>query len=173
MKNHPLPLALLLALTLPAAAQSTAPATPSAAWPDHRRVLPERLRRVPVGLSLHHSPNPVYPEPEAPGRFAWKHSTTVVADVADLEIVECGSFIWYDERGWQANIQLSPAQFAELFNCPGGRLRRGQAYVFPKNYRFASAEGLYGGDALWYVLARDQNGQLYKGTGLIETEGKR
>ncbi|RAK65136.1 hypothetical protein DLM85_16485 [Hymenobacter edaphi] len=168
--------ALALALSHPAAAQR--PATPAAAaaptaWTDHTRALPDKLRRVPVGLSLWHTPNPNYPEPDSarPGGYVWKHQTTVRADVADLEIVECGSFIWYSAAGWQPNMRETPAEFAELFGCPDGRLRQGQPYTFARNYRYAdSARRLYGGDALWYILAKDKQGRLYKGMGLIETE---
>ncbi|GAB3837593.1 hypothetical protein [Hymenobacter jeollabukensis] len=171
----PLLPALWLALSHPAAAQSpAAPAAPTA-WTDHTRALPDKLRRVPVGLSLWHTPNPNYPEPDPahPGGYVWKHQTTVRADVADLEIVECGSFIWYSAAGWQPNMRETPAEFAELFGCPGGRLRQGQSYTFARNYRYAdSARRLYGGDALWYILAKDKQGRLYKGMGLIETEAE-
>ena len=60
--------------------------------------------------------------------------------------------------------------FAEKLNCKDGILRKGKTYIFKKNYRFG--DGLYGGDALWYVLAKDKKGKIYKGIGLIETEGK-
>ncbi|GAB2966574.1 hypothetical protein GCM10027048_41420 [Hymenobacter coalescens] len=162
------PLLLLLALPLAAAAQA-----PPSAWSDHSRALPDKLRQVPVGLSLWHTPNPNYPEPDSaqPGRYVWKHRTMVRAEVADLEIVECGSFIWYSAAGWQANMRETPAEFAELFDCPQGQLRQGRTYTFGRNYRYASsARQLYGGDALWYILARDKQGRLYKGFGLIETE---
>lgn len=175
MKTLLLPLALL-ATARPLAAQSTAPpaaaATPPPAWPDRTRALPALLRAVPVGLAMSHDPNPVYPAPDPaqPGVFAWKHTTTVRAEAADLQVVECGSFIWYDATGWRANLHETPAEFAELFECPGGRLRKGRAYTFKRNYRYATADHLYGGDALWYVLAKDAQGRLYKGWALVETE---
>ena len=160
-------LLILLLFAAPVAAQ-TAPA-----WSDHSRVLPDKLRRVPVGLTLTHAPNPVYPAPDSaqPGGYRWHHTTTVRSDVGDLTIVECGSYIWYSAAGWQANLHYTPAEFAELFGCAAARLRAGQAYTFARNDRTTySAKGLYGGDALWYILARDARGQLYKGLGLIETE---
>ncbi|AII53055.1 hypothetical protein [Hymenobacter sp. APR13] len=166
-------LLLLLALAAPIApllAQSTPPAT---AWTDHTRVLPDKLRQVPVGVTLWHTPNPNYPEPnpDKPGAYVWKHSTMLRSEVGELEVVECGSFIWYDETGWKQNMVETPAQFAEIFQCPGGRLQPGRTYIFAKNYRYAdSARQLYGGDALWYILARDKAGKLYKGLGLLETE---
>ena len=163
-----------LALLLPAA--PAAAQSPPPAWVDHTRVLPEKLRGIPSGLSLTHSPSPVYPAPDSsqPGHYRWHHTTTVRAEVADLEIVDCGSFIWYSAAGWQTNLRQTPAEFAQLFECPGGQLRRGQAYTFGHNDRLAaSAAQLYPGDALWYVLARDpRTGILYKGIGLVETEAE-
>ena len=169
-------LMLLAALAAPAAlvqAQTT-PATPKA-WTDHSRALPDKLRQVPVGITLWHTPNPVCPEPNPsqPDGYVWKHSTTVRSEVGELEVVECGSFIWYSAEGWKANMRETPAEFTELFNCPGAQLRAGQTYTFEKNYRYAdNAQSLYGGDALWYILAKDKNGKLYKGMGLIETEAQ-
>ncbi|GAA3917899.1 hypothetical protein [Hymenobacter algoricola] len=159
---------LLLALLASLAARA------QTAWTDHSRVLPDKLRRVPVGLTLWHSPNPNYPvpDPDQPGQFRWTHSTMVRNELGEpLQIVECGSFIWYSAAGWQANLQQTPAEFAEQFGCPQGQLRPQATYTFAKNIRYArSAKSLYGGDALWYILARDKAGKLYKGTGLIETE---
>ncbi len=37
-----------------------------------------------------------------------------------------------------------------------------------KNYRYGN--NLFAGDALWFVIAKDKNGKLFKGVGLIETE---
>lgn len=168
--------AALLAGSSGALRAQTAPAaTPptSAAWTDHRRVLPDKLRQLPEGLTLWHSNNPSYPEPDPaqPGQYVWKHDTAVRAEKADLQVVECGSFIWYSEAGWQANRLMNPAEFAAAFNCPGGRLRKGRPYTFANNNRHASnARQLYGGDALWYILAKDANGKLFRGLGLLETE---
>ena len=156
----------------PAAHAQPAPA----AWTDHTRVLPEKLRGIATGLSLTHTPTLVYPQPDPrqPGHYRWHHATTIRAEVADLEIVEAGSFVWYSTDGWQPNLRQTPAQFAALFGCPGGLLRQGRAFTFADNDRTApSADQLYPGDALWYVLARNpRTGQLYKGLGLVETEGQ-
>ncbi|MBC8082006.1 MAG: hypothetical protein H7Z21_02240 [Hymenobacter sp.] len=171
MKTLLLLAALTAAPTAPLLAQA-APAAP-AVWTNHSRILPDKLRQVPVGITLWHSPNPNYPEPNPaqPGGYVWKHSTMVRSEVGELEVVECGSFIWYSAEGWKANLSETPAEFAAFFNCPAARLSTGQTYTFAKNYRYAeSAQRLYAGDALWYVLAKDKNGKLYKGTGLIETE---
>ncbi|MFD2786298.1 hypothetical protein [Hymenobacter rubripertinctus] len=165
---------LLLALLAAAPLALLAQASPPAAWTDHRRALPDKLRQVPVGLTLWHTPNPVYPAPNfaRPGGFVWEHATLIRSEASEpLTVVECGSFIWYSEAGWQANLHQTPAEFADLFHCPGGRLLPGATYTFAHNNRYAdNARQLYGGDALWYILARDPAGKLYKGFGLIETE---
>jgi hypothetical protein len=167
-------LPMLLALALrPALAGAQTAAAPAPAWTDRTRALPDELRRLPVGLTLWHSPGVVHPEPDpaTPGGYVWKHQTKVRAEDADLEIVVCGSYIWYSAEGWQRNLRETPAEFAELFGCPGGRLKKGVTYTFARNYRYASsARQLYGGDALWFIIARDAQGRLYKGYGLIETE---
>lgn len=176
VKKLLLALALLAALALPrpaaAQASSASPTPPPPAWPDHSRLLPAKLRGVPTGLTLTHTPGLVRPQPDAtqPGTYAWKHQTSVRAAGADLQVVECGSFIWYDSTGWHPNLHETPAEFARLFECPGGRLRRGHTYTFRRNYRYATAGHLYGGDALWYVLAQDAQGHLYKGWAVVETE---
>jgi hypothetical protein len=170
MLRYLLPALCVLTLAMPAAQAQT---PPPAAWTDRTRVLPDELRRLPVGLILWHTPNPNYPEPnpDVPGGYVWKHSTAIRAEVGDLQVVSCGSYIWYSAAGWQANLRQTPAEFAKLFNCPGGKLKQGVTYTFARNYRYAaSAKSLYGGDALWFIIAKDAQGRLYKGYGLIETE---
>ncbi|MDZ7934572.1 MAG: hypothetical protein U5M51_06340 [Emticicia sp.] len=144
-------------------------------WTDHTRILPDTLRKVPVGITIYHNPNPNYPvlndmKDEFEGKYVWKHSTFVRSEMEDLEVIAAGSFIWYSEQGWFMNVQYDKTKFAERFDCKDGILRKGKTYIFKKNYRFG--DDLYGGDALWYVLAKDKNGKIYKGIGLIETEGE-
>jgi hypothetical protein len=152
----------------------TSPLFAQKGWTDHSRILPDTLRRVPVDITIYHNPNPNYPvlndtQGEFEGKYVWKHSTFIRSEMEDLEVIVVGSFIWYSEQGWFTNVQYDKAKFAEKFNCKDGILRKGKTYIFKKNYRFGN--GLYGGDALWYVLAKDKNGKIYKGIGLIETEG--
>ena len=142
-------------------------------WSDQTRILPDTLRKVPVAITIYHNPNPNYPilndtKGEYEGKYVWKHSTFVRSEIEDLEVISAGSFIWYSEQGWFKNVQYDKADFEKKFDCKDGILKKGKTYIFRKNYRFG--DGLYGGDALWYVLATDKNGKVYKGIGLIETE---
>jgi hypothetical protein len=138
-------------------------------WTNKNRALPDKLRELPVGVLMWHDPNPCYPV-KINNTYYWKHHTTISATVAGLTVVECGSFIWYNESGWHANMKYSPGEVAEKFNCPAGKLKVGKQYVYLKNWRVG--DQAYGGDALWYIIAKDSNGKLYKGTSLIETENK-
>ena len=144
-------------------------------WTDHTRILPDTLRKVPVAITIYHNPNPNYPvlndtKGEYEGKYVWKHSTFIRSEMEDLKVVSAGSFIWYSQKGWFTNVQYDKKKFTERFNCKDGILKKGKTYIFKKNYRFG--DNLYGGDALWYVLAKDKNGKVYKGIGLIETEGE-
>ncbi|ASU33356.1 hypothetical protein [Mucilaginibacter xinganensis] len=144
-------------------------------WTDHARLLPDRLRNIPAGINIYHSPTPVWPEfnsdtVDFPGKYIWKHSTRIATEAGELEVIAAGSYIWWKDKGWTPNIDLNREDFAKFFNCPGGILKTGKAYTFLKNYRYGDA--LYPGDALWFVLAKDKNGRIYKGIALVETEGQ-
>ena len=144
------------------------------AWTNKSRILPDNLRLIPTTLTLQHSPNPKFPElleeSNNEAKYVWKSSTTVCSTSQDLEIVEAGSFIWFSPDGWKQNMLLSKEDFMDRFNCEGGILKTGVCYTFEKNYRYGNQ--LYGGDALWFVIAKDKQGKLYKGFGIIETEGE-
>ncbi len=137
------------------------------AWTNQNRLLPDKLREIPVGIFISHDPNPCYPV-KIDSLYYWKHSTKVISTEQDLEVVACGSFIWYDKSGWHANMNYSKEEFANAFNCPNGILKSGQTYTYAKNWRVGKQ--VYDGDALWYVLAKDKNGKLFKGSALVETE---
>lgn len=164
IQHHVIGLFLLLMLHSSLLAQET--------WADKSRILPTKLRFIENTLWVYHSPNPNYPTltsaSENQATYVWKHSTTVCSPTQDLEVVEAGSYIWYSPSGWQENMQFTKETFAEKFNCLQGVLKEGMCYTFEKNYRYGNQ--LYGGDALWYVIAKDANGKLYKGFGIIETE---
>jgi hypothetical protein len=164
-----LPRLLLLTVCLMALSAAVSAQTTATGWSNKSRLLPDKLRSLPVGLTLWHTNNPCVPVLVG-DTWQWKHSTMVRAEASDLTLVEAGSFIWYDSTGWHPNMSYDRVAFAKAFGCAGGRLRRGKTYTYLKNWRFG--QQAYGGDALWYIIARDRAGRLYKGYGLIETEGK-
>lgn len=159
----------LFALLFTAFTAVTCLAQAQTGWSDKSRIMPDKLRGIPVGLTLWHTNNPCVPEKDGDS-YVWKHSTMIRAEVGDLAFVEVGSFIWYDATGWHPNMQENAQDFAENFGSADGKLKQGRPFTFAKNWRYGKQ--LYGGDALWYVLARDKAGKLYKGYGIIETEAK-
>ena len=138
-------------------------------WSNKSRLMPDKLRELPVGILMSHDPNPVYPVKEG-DTYYWKHTTSVTAVKETLTVIECGSFIWYDASGWHANMKYTPQEFQKAFECPNAILQPGKTYIYKKNWRLGNQP--YGGDALWYIIATDRNGKLYKGYALIETESK-
>lgn len=143
------------------------------AWTDKSRILPDALRKVPVAISIVHNPNPNYPEPttkedRSKSTYVWRHATSITSLNENLEVIKAGSFIWYSVEGWKKNVEYDRKAFAKRFDCPKGILKKGDVFTFEKNYRFGN--NLYGGDALWYVLAKDKNGKIYKGMAILETE---
>ena len=142
-------------------------------WTDKTRVLPDVLRKVPEALFIKHSPNPNYPEETVPEdrsefKYVWRHSTSVTSPDMELTVKVAGSYIWYNEEGWKKNVYYDKKKFSKQFNCPKGVLKKGVTYTFEKNYRWGNNP--YGGDALWYVIAEDEEGNLYKGLSILETE---
>lgn len=142
-------------------------------WTDQNRILPDKLRNTPTGLLLTHSPNPNYAELnnyDNDYTYKWEHVTCVKPLISGLKVVEIGSFIWIKSKGWITNMQLNPSQFKKRFATKDKELIDQKTYCYEKNIRWGNT--LFDGDALWFVLAKDAQGNLYKGIGIIETEGK-
>ncbi|MGF1925990.1 MAG: hypothetical protein ACQUHE_17580, partial [Bacteroidia bacterium] len=79
-------------------------------WSDRSRILPDQLRNLPTAIRLSHSPTPVYPEVNKdtvnfPGKYVWKHSTSAASFLKHLTVVNAGSYIWINNKGWISNIK--------------------------------------------------------------------
>lgn len=130
------------------------------------RLLPRKLRGIPFGIIAAHTPNPCYAEFEN-GHYVWKHNTTVMTN-EDLQVVEYGSFV-YTSGGWYLRVTYSPKEFDEHYGTTNGLLEKGVVYTDPASWRMS--DSLFAGDAMWFYIAKDKNGKLYKGIAPIETEG--
>ena len=142
------------------------------AWTSKNRILPDKLRGIATALILTHSPNPNYPElnPNKGPKYIWDHTTCIQPMLSNLEIVEVGSFIWTESQGWIQNMNLDARAFKKRFKTKQKLLLQNESYCYEKNIRYGNQ--LFAGDSLWYVLAKDEQGQLFKGIGIIETEGE-
>ncbi len=131
------------------------------------RLFPDKLRYLPNVITAAHFPNPCYATLED-SMYIWKHNITIKTE-EDLQIVEYGSFV-YTENGWYLRITLTPTDFEKSYNCKGGLLKKGIVYVDNGSWR--RSDGLTAGDAMWYFIAKDKNGNLVKGIAPIETEAR-
>ncbi len=131
------------------------------------RLFPEKLRDIPVGITVAHFPNPTYAVLED-SMYIWKHNTSVQAS-EDLQLVEYGSFV-YTKKGWYLRVTMTAEEFATTYNCKNGLLKKG--IIYRDNESWRREKKLTSGDAMWYYIAKDKFGKLVKGTGPIETEGK-
>jgi polyisoprenoid-binding protein YceI len=131
------------------------------------RLLPKKLRFIPFGITANHYPNPCYADFED-GKYVWKHNTTISAN-RDLQIVEYGSFV-YTKKGWYLRVTNDAKFFDEHYGTKDGQLRSGVIYSDPASWR--RSDSLFAGDAMWYYIAKDKSGNLFKGIAPIETEGK-
>lgn len=129
------------------------------------RLLPKKLRYLPFGMIIEHYPNPVYPERENE-EYVWKHNTTVRAN-KDMRIVEYGSFV-YTKKGWYLRVTNDAKFFDEHYGTKNGELKKDSVYTDPLSFR--RGDTVYAGDAMWYYIAVDKEGNKYKGIGPIETE---
>jgi polyisoprenoid-binding protein YceI len=130
------------------------------------RLLPKKLRYIPFAITAAHYPNPCYAEFEN-GKYVWKHNTTVTAN-KNLNIVEYGSFV-YSSKGWYLRVVYTPKDFDEHYGTKNGELKNGVVYSDPSSWRMS--DSLFAGDAMWYYIAKDNAGNLFKGVAPIETEG--
>ena len=135
---------------------------------EPNRLLPEKLRNIDYGIIGSHYPNPTYASFED-GMYVWKHDTSVKSNAEDLEMVEYGSYV-YTDKGWYLRVTYDKKMFVETYNCKNGILKKGKTYIDPTSWR--RSEALISGDAMWFYIAKNKAGKLFKGTALVETEAK-
>ena len=133
--------------------------------------LPEPLNKLSTGIQANHFPSPVYASEDKSQndfKYFWKHNTAVLATSSDIQITECGAYIFYNEQ-WNLRVKYTAKDFAKLFNCPKGKLKQGQVYTFPDNWR--TDNRLFGGWAMWYFIGTNADGEEVCGYAKLETKG--
>lgn len=159
-------LALLLSGCSTTGTEEKQPIQPDTSVSEPGRLLPRKLRYLPFGMVVEHYPNPCYPEKEG-DRYVWKHNTTVRAS-KDMRMIEYGSFV-YTSKGWYLRVTNDTRFFDEHYGTTNGWLKKDSVYADPLSFRYGDT--IYAGDAMWYYIAEDKEGNRYKGIGPIETEG--
>ena len=134
--------------------------------------LPDALQSLPKAIEVNHFPATVYAstDEERPDfSYFWKHNTSVLSSKSDLQIIECGAYIFYNNQ-WNLRVKYDSKQFEDLFNCPKGNMKQGQPYTFVDNWR--TDKRLMGGWAMWYFIGNTASGEKVMGYGKLETAGE-
>jgi hypothetical protein len=119
---------------------------------------------------VEHFPSPVYAstDPDEGNNYIWKHNSSIMSPVVDLQVEEGGAYIFYNDM-WNLRVSYSAKEFSNLFHIPKGRMKAGQVYTFPDNWRYDSS--LIGGWAMWYVIGQTPDGKRVYGVGKLDTVG--
>ena len=134
--------------------------------------LPSRFDGLKADLIVQHFPSPVYASRDKDNKnyeYFWKHTTSVLSPKSDVEVVNCGAYIFYNDQ-WNERVTFGTKEFAKTFNCKNGRLKQGQPYTFPDNWR--TDNRLQGGWAMWWVIGKNATGEMVYGVGKLLTVGE-
>lgn len=143
----------------------------AAQTPEETAPLPTKLAELRPAIQVQHFPSPVLASQDVdqPGFYFWKHNTTIFSPASDIQIVEGGAYIYYNDQ-WNHRITYSKKEFAKLFGVPKGKMKAGEPYTFVENWRKDSR--LYGGWAMWYLIGELPSGERVCGIGKLDTVGE-
>lgn len=133
-------------------------------------MLPTKFDSISEGLQLVHFPDPVLASQDSdrPDIFLWKHNSTIFSPTQNVEIIEGGAYIFYNNQ-WNLRVRYDKSEFASLFQVPEAVMKAGQPYTFIDNWRTDTR--LFGGWAMWYVIGLRSDGETVYGVGKLETVG--
>ncbi len=133
----------------------------------------EELESLPEGLSVSHTPDPVFYTSFIPSLSGvqWKHSTTVSSLVGPVTILEFGYFVarkgrWEFPYGVEVPYTYNSSDFAKKYDCPGSELQLGESYTDTKNRSVIDCvpEQL----VKWYFIGLDAKGNRVKGEASVK-----
>lgn len=131
--------------------------------------MPSELEKIPNGIEIGHNPqtvSAVYNEKDS--MYYWFYKTSVKPVKEDIEITEFGAYSWvYDH--WEFSTvtgkPFEPKDFAEWYKCENSKMKKGKEYSDIDNWN--RLRELQSGKALWYYIGKNSNGELFKGTAII------
>lgn len=133
--------------------------------------LPEKFADLEPMITVDHFPSPVLAstDPNEPGTYFWKHTTTVFSPSSNIQIEEGGAYIFYNNQ-WNLRVSYTSKEFSKFFNIPKAMMKAGEPYSFVENWRRDTR--LYGGWAMWYVIGKTEDGKRVYGIGKLDTVGE-
>lgn len=138
---------------------------------DELNGLPDKFEGLREAITVSHFPSPVKAslDPDEPGTYFWKHTTSLLSPDSDIEIIEGGAYIFYSGQ-WNLRVAMKPKEFSKYFDIHKSTMKAGQPYTFKDNWRRDSQ--LRGGWAMWYVIGTDETGTKVFGRAILDTQGE-
>ncbi|MBY0549256.1 MAG: hypothetical protein K2W95_18420 [Candidatus Obscuribacterales bacterium] len=126
----------------------------------------EQLARIPIGLRVEHSPNPVKPQKggSSGNAYTWTFKTSVSALKQRVRITEFYGCSKIDDKWVPSNFTgkaFSNKDFAEWYSCPNGLLQPGKTYSDPNNW--SGNDTGKGSKSLWVFVGTTPEGKKVRG----------
>lgn len=131
-------------------------------------LVPEPLQELPVEIIVNNFPVSIdaYYLNE---KYYWKHTTAVLSLNSDMQIIEYGAYLFYNDT-WNLRRSYPLRALKKWFGIKNSTIMQGQPYTWPDNWRIDS--GLYEGYAMWYFIALNADGEKVCGYQKIYTSDK-
>ncbi len=133
--------------------------------------MPQKLKDISDGIIVKHTPDTVYAEKTGKDTviYYWNFVTIVKPMTQDLEIVEFGVYSWIGGMWVPNTITGKPftnKDFREWYKCKKGKMKFGKEYSDKSNW--ARNPLLQKSKDLWYYIGMSKDGNIYKGTAMID-----
>lgn len=133
--------------------------------------VPAKLKDLPDGILVKHTPDIVYADKTGKDTisYIWNFTTTVKPIGRDLEIIEFGVYTMINNEWVLSTITGKPfsnKDFREWYDCKKGKMKSGKEYSDKSNWYRNSL--LQESKALWYYIGMSKEGELYKGSAIID-----
>jgi len=126
---------------------------------------PEKLANLPRLIEVNHFPK-VNDPIKIKDRYYWKHTTSVLSKRSDIQIIEYGAYLYYNDQ-WNLRKSYPLKELDKTFGTKKQKLLQGAPYTWEDNWRIDSQ--LFGGWALWYFIGRTSDGETVCGYETIHT----
>jgi len=128
----------------------------------------KELAKLPEGLTVSHSPDPVNYTLHSPtlSGVKWTHSTTVSSTVGPVTILEFGYLVernghWESPHETEVPYTYTSSDFAKMYDCPNSELQPGKSYTNDLNRSVIDCVPVQ--DVKWYYIGLDAKGNRVKG----------
>lgn len=127
--------------------------------------IPTKLSKLPRLILVNNFPNEI-DAVKIKDRYYWKHTTSILCKVDNVEIIEFGAFLFYNNQ-WNLRQTYNLKELDKKFDTKKQQLKLGQPYTWRNNWRTDSK--LFGGWAMWYFIGITSSGEKICGYQKINT----